>query len=92
MVEINDEWRGAYNYIDNDNIDDNNNNIKFKTWTIRSSLCNYSGTSLDNDYNIIAIPTDNNSNSFKFKQQTSEKSGNGEKNRCWNNGSIKISK
>ena len=43
MVEINDEWRGAYNYIDNDNIDDNNNNIKFKTWTIRSSLCNYSG-------------------------------------------------
>ena len=38
--------------------------------------------SLDNDYNIIAIPTDNNSNSFKFKQQTSEKSGNGEKNRC----------
>ena len=32
-VEINDEWRGAYNV---------NSSIKFKTKILRSSLCDYS--------------------------------------------------
>ena len=37
-VEINNESRADYN----DNNEDNNNNIKFKTTMIRSSLCDYS--------------------------------------------------
>ena len=43
-AETNDESRGDYNDDDenNDNTYDINSNIKFKTSTIRSSLCDYS--------------------------------------------------
>ena len=39
MVEMNDESRGAYKNINNENI---SNNIKFKTPMIRSNSCDYS--------------------------------------------------
>ena len=42
LVEIDDESRGTYGDDNINDNDDDNNNIKFKTSMIRSSLCDYS--------------------------------------------------
>ena len=47
---------------------------------------------LDKNDNIIDFPTDNNNTSFKFKRQIIEQTGNSVNKKCWNNGTIKISK
>ena len=48
---------------------------------------------LDDNGNIIDFSNDNDSASFKFKQQKTGQTGNnGWYKRCWNNGCIKISK
>ena len=48
---------------------------------------------IDDNGGFIDFPAnDDNSNSFKFKQQLTGQTGNGGNNRCWNNGYIKISK
>ena len=48
-------------------------------------------TALGNNSNITDFPDNNDSTSFKFKQQIRGQTGNGGTKKCWNNGSIKIS-
>ena len=48
---------------------------------------------LDDSNNIFDFSGDHNNNiSFKFKQKITGKTGNGGKKKCWNNGSVIISK